>query len=64
MNEVVEKPTTFSLLPDLSGKKVPDLGGGTGTHLAHYLKCGAAKEAGPVLSELMLRQAETELSRD
>lgn len=64
MNEVVEKPTMFSLLPDLSGKKVLDLGCGTGAHLVHYLKCGVAKATGLDLSELMLRQAETELSRN
>ncbi|MEG9531199.1 class I SAM-dependent methyltransferase [Mannheimia indoligenes] len=62
MNEVVEKPTMFSLLPDLKGKKVLDLGCGTGVHLAHYLSLGAEKVVGLDLSELMLQQAETELS--
>ncbi|WP_165888254.1 class I SAM-dependent methyltransferase [Mannheimia granulomatis] len=62
MNEVVEKPTMFSLLPSLKGKKVLDLGCGTGGHLAHYLSLGAAKVVGLDLSELMLQQAETELS--
>lgn len=62
MNEVVEKPTMFSLLPDLKGKKVLDLGCGTGGHLAHYLSLGAEKVVGLDLSELMLQQAETELS--
>ncbi len=62
MNEVVEKPTMFSLLPDLQGKKVLDLGCGTGEHLAHYLELGAAKVAGLDLSEMMLQQAEEALS--
>ncbi|MEG9498495.1 class I SAM-dependent DNA methyltransferase [Mannheimia indoligenes] len=62
MNEVVEKPTMFSLLPDLKSKKVLDLGCGTGVHLAHYLSLGAEKVVGLDLSELMLQQAETELS--
>lgn len=61
MNEVVEKPTMFSLLPDLQGKKVLDLGCGTGTHLAHYLKLGAEKVVGLDLSEMMLQQAEKDL---
>ncbi|HGO5814555.1 TPA: class I SAM-dependent methyltransferase [Mannheimia haemolytica] len=64
MNEVVEKPTMFSLLPDLNGKKVLDLGCGTGVHLAHYLTIGAEKVVGLDLSELMLQQAETTLSID
>ncbi len=62
MNEVVEKPTMFSLLPDLTGKKVLDLGCGTGVHLAHYLTLGAEKVVGLDLSELMLQQAESDLS--
>lgn len=62
MNEVVEKPTMFSLLPDLTNKKVLDLGCGTGGHLAHYLVLGAKKVVGLDLSELMLQQAEKTLS--
>ncbi|AHG80188.1 class I SAM-dependent methyltransferase [Mannheimia varigena] len=62
MNEVVEKPTMFSLLPYLKGKKVLDLGCGTGVHLARYLELGAEKVVGLDLSELMLQQAETDLS--
>lgn len=62
MNEVVEKPTMFSLLPDLTGKTVLDLGCGTGVHLAHYLALGAKKVVGLDLSELMLKQAENTLS--
>lgn len=64
MNEVVEKPTMFSLLPDLTNKKVLDLGCGTGVHLAHYLELGASKVVGLDLSELMLKQAESDLAKN
>lgn len=63
MNEVVEKPTMFSLLPELTGKKVLDLGCGTGAHLAHYLELGADRVAGLDLSSLMLEQAQQGLSQ-
>ena len=61
MNEVVEKPTMFSLLPNLSGKRVLDLGCGTGEHLAHYLAKGARQVVGLDLSERMLEAAEARL---
>lgn len=61
LNEVVEKPTMFSLLPDLNGKKVLDLGCGTGVHLQRYLALGAKKVVGLDLSALMLKQAENNL---
>lgn len=57
MNEVVEKPTMFALLPDLKGKKVLDLGCGAGGHLLHYLDLGAEKVVGIDLSQNMLNQA-------
>ncbi len=63
MNEVVEKPTMFSLLPDLTRKKVLDLGCGTGEHLAHYLQLGAKKVVGLDLSELMLQKAAQDLAQ-
>lgn len=58
LNEVVEKPTMFSLLPDLVGKKVLDLGCGSGGHLLHYLDLGAHYVVGVDLSLNMLNQAE------
>lgn len=61
MNEVVEKPTMFALLPDLNGKKVLDLGCGTGEHLAHYLALGAEKVVGLDLSAMMLEAAQNRL---
>lgn len=57
LNEVVEKPTMFSLLPDLHGKTVLDLGCGAGGHLLHYLDLGAEKVVGLDLSQNMLNQA-------
>lgn len=60
MNEVVEKPTMFSLLPDLKGKKVLDLGCGAGGHLLHYLDLGAEKVVGLDLSQNMLNQAKAD----
>lgn len=60
MNEVVEKPTMFSLLPDLNGKKVLDLGCGAGGHLLHYLDLGAEKVVGVDLSQNMLNQAKAD----
>ncbi|MCK3654400.1 hypothetical protein A4G19_01040 [Pasteurellaceae bacterium Macca] len=63
LNEVVEKPTMFSLLPDLTGKRVLDLGCGTGGHLAHYLALGASFAVGLDLSQEMLCQAEQDLTK-
>lgn len=63
MNEVVEKPTMFAMLPELKGKKVLDLGCGMGEHLAYYLSQGASKVVGLDLSELMLKKAEEDLTK-
>ncbi len=63
MNEVVEKPTMFAMLPALKDKKILDLGCGMGEHLAYYLAQGASKVVGLDLSELMLKQAEEMLSQ-
>ncbi|AKO30934.1 hypothetical protein A6046_00160 [[Haemophilus] ducreyi] len=63
LNEIVEKPTMFSLLPTLTNKKILDLGCGTGSHLAHYLMLGASKVVGLDLSERMLAEAQQKLSQ-
>ena len=63
LNEIVEKPTMLSLLPDLKGKKLLDLGCGTGGHLQLYLERGADKVIGTDLSEKMLKQAEKDLQK-
>lgn len=63
LNEIVEKPTMFSLLPHLQGKKLLDLGCGTGGHLKLYLEKGASTVVGIDLSANMLRQAQTDLEK-
>lgn len=57
VNELLEKPTMFALLPNLYGKKVLDLGCGCGEHLLHYLEQGASQVVGLDLSQAMLNQA-------
>ena len=56
LNEIIEKPTMLSLLPDLKGKKLLDLGCGTGEHLQLYLERGSAKVIGTDLSEKCLNK--------
>ncbi|VEI59058.1 putative methyltransferase [Pasteurella multocida] len=63
LNEVVEKPTMLSLLPDLTDKKLLDLGCGCGGHLQLYLQRNARFVVGIDLSENMLKQAETDLAK-
>ena len=63
LNEIVEKPTMLSLLPDLQGKKLLDLGCGTGGHLQLYLERNAESVVGTDLSAKMLEQAEKELKK-
>ncbi|WP_040975437.1 class I SAM-dependent methyltransferase [Necropsobacter massiliensis] len=63
VNEIVEKPTMLALLPDLNGKKVLDMGCGTGEHLCLYLQRGAAFVVGMDLSQTMLKQAQVELEK-
>jgi len=63
LNNIVEKPTMLSLLPELQGKKLLDLGCGTGEHLQLYLQRGAAHVVGMDLSAAMLTQAEKNLTQ-
>ena len=63
LNEIVEKPTMLSLLPDLQGKKLLDLGCGTGGHLQLYLERNAERVVGTDLSAKMLEQAEKDLQK-
>ncbi|WP_386687312.1 class I SAM-dependent methyltransferase [Lonepinella sp. MS14437] len=62
LNNIVEKPTMLSLLPDLTDKKLLDLGCGTGEHLALYLARKADFVVGIDLSLAMLQQAEKNLA--
>ena len=59
-NNLFELPTLFSLLPDLEGKKVLDLGCGSGERCIDYLKKGAVSVTGVDISEKMLAVAEAE----
>ncbi|MGC7560796.1 class I SAM-dependent DNA methyltransferase [Pasteurella sp. PK-2025] len=63
LNEIVEKPTMLSLLPDLRNKKLLDLGCGTGGHLQLYLQRHAHFVVGIDLSQNMLKQAEHDLTK-
>lgn len=62
-NEVVEKPTMLSLLPNLNEKTVLDLACGTGEHLALYLAQQASFVMGIDLSKEMLTQAHKNLAK-
>lgn len=61
-NNVFEIPALFSLLPDLKGKSVLDLGCGFGEHCKGFIKKGAAKVVGVDISEKMLEVAREENS--
>ena len=63
LNEIVEKPTMLGLLPDLNGKRLLDLGCGTGEHLQLYLERGATFVAGIDLSAAMLAKARSNLKK-
>lgn len=43
-NNLFEIPALFSLLPDLKGKKIMDLGCGFGEHCIQYVGNGAEKQ--------------------
>ncbi len=59
-NNLFELPTLYELLPDLKGKRVLDLGCGTGERCIDYIKRGAASVTGIDISEKMLAIAESE----
>ena len=61
-NNLFELPTLFSLLPDLTGKRILDLGCGAGERCTDYLKRGAARVTGIDISEKMLAAAQIENS--
>lgn len=56
-NYLVEKPALFSLCPDLSGKRVLDLGCGYGENCREFLNLGVSHVTGLDLSEKMLQIA-------
>lgn len=59
-NNMVEKPALFSLLPNLAGKSVIDLGCGYGENCREFSRLGAKKVLGIDISEKMLQVAEQE----
>lgn len=61
-NNLFEKPALFSLLPELSGKRILDLGCGYGENCAEFVKKGASKVMGIDISQKMLEVAEKENS--
>ena len=56
-NNLFELPTLIFLLPDLEGKRVLDLGCGSGERCIDYLKRGAIRVTGVDISEKMLSVA-------
>lgn len=59
-NDLFEIPALFSLLPDLHGRKVLDLGCGFGGHCMEYVRKGADSVTGIDISEKMLEVARAE----
>ncbi len=59
-NNLFEIPALFSLLPDLTGCKILDLGCGFGDHCTEFVNRGAAQVTGIDLSEKMLEIARKE----
>jgi 2-polyprenyl-3-methyl-5-hydroxy-6-metoxy-1,4-benzoquinol methylase len=57
LNKVMEEPAIRSLMPDLTGKRVLDLGYGFG-HVARYARrMGAAEVLGVDISDRMIEAA-------
>ncbi len=61
-NNLFEIPALFSMLPDLKGKRVLDLGCGFGEHCRRFIEQGAALVVGVDISEKMLEVARAENS--
>ena len=61
-NNIFEIPALFSLLPDLTGKTILDLGCGFGEHCKEFVNKGAAKVVGIDISTKMLEIAKKENS--
>lgn len=56
-NEFIEQPAVRSLISNLDGKRVLDLGCGTGNFAMYCVKKGAAKVVGVDISEKMIERA-------
>lgn len=59
-NILFEIPALFSMMPDLQGKSVLDLGCGFGEHCKKFVECGAERVVGIDISEKMLEVARAE----
>lgn len=59
-NNLFEKPALFSLLPDLRGLKILDLGCGYGENCLEFVNRGAEKVVGVEISKKMLEVAMAE----
>ena len=62
-NNLFEIPALFSMMPDLTGKRVLDLGCGFGEHCMQCIRQGAEKVVGIDISEKMLEVARTQRCR-
>ena len=60
LNVLIEQPEIKKLIPDVSGKRVLDLGCGYGTNCAEFAAAGASRVVGVDLSEKMLSVARSE----
>lgn len=61
-NILFEIPALFSMLPELEGKRILDLGCGFGEHCKKFVEAGAVKVTGVDISEKMLEIARNENS--
>lgn len=57
-NDLIETPALMQLLPDLTDKRLLDLGCGAGDHCQLFIECGAAHVLGVDLSKKMLALAQ------
>lgn len=53
-NDIIETPIILSMMPDLKGKRILDLGCGMGQHAKQYVRMGASYVLGIDISEKML----------
>lgn len=56
-NDLIETPILLSMLPNLCGRKILDIGCGMGQHLKQYSDMGASTVLGIDISEKMLNYA-------
>ena len=61
-NDCIETPILLSMLPDINGKSVLDVGCGMGQHAKQYADMGAKSVLGIDLSEKMLAHARVHFS--